>query len=351
MRSRSCSRSSSSPTAAGSSAATSRDGGGPEHAADDRGGLKRALLVRRQEVDSRGERGVHRVGQAVRAAGSPSVRVRAISSRKNGLPSARATISACSRLPRPCSSSRPTSCALSSASSGSTTRPVKLRRPPPQVGRRVVSSGRAVQSRRTGPAAWLATSSSSSRTAASAHWTSSTSTIVGARDASAEKNARHARCVSARTSCAFRCERSIGARPMLAVRNAASSSGASAPAAARTAAAALDTCARAVSACSSSRDCGERLQHLGERPVADAVAVGETAAADDAGLRRRGLEARQQLADQPALADARLAVERDEVRAAPPRPRAGRSSSSSSSSRRRPTSGARVPDSVPSVIG
>ena len=58
-----------------------------------------------------------------------------------------------------------------------------------------------------------------------------------------------------------------------------------------------------------------RLEHLGQRPVADAVAVGEAAAAHDVRRRRRGLEPREQLADEAALADAGLAVERHEMRA------------------------------------
>ena len=59
------------------------------------------------------------------------------------------------------------------------------------------------------------------------------------------------------------------------------------------------------------RDAGEALQDLGERPVGDAVAVGEAAPDEDP----RALEPREQLAHEPALADAGVAVDRDELRA------------------------------------
>ena len=59
-------------------------------------------------------------------------------------------------------------------------------------------------------------------------------------------------------------------------------------------------------------DPGRGLHHLGERPVRDALAVGEAAA----GEHGRALEARDELAREPALADARLAVDREQVRAA-----------------------------------
>ena len=83
----------------------------------------------------------------------PAPRVRAISSRKNGLPSARATIAACSPSSPLPSSSSSASALLSAVSSGSTASPVKRIRPPPQVGCRDVSSGRAVHSTKTGPEA------------------------------------------------------------------------------------------------------------------------------------------------------------------------------------------------------
>ena len=59
------------------------------------------------------------------------------------------------------------------------------------------------------------------------------------------------------------------------------------------------------------RDPGRDLDHLGERPVGDALAVGQAAAGED----RRALDAREELAREPALADAGLAVDREQVRA------------------------------------
>ena len=54
-------------------------------------------------------------------------------------------------------------------------------------------------------------------------------------------------------------------------------------------------------------DPGRRLDHLGERPVGDALAVRQTAA----GEHGRALEPGDELADEPALADAGLAVDRE----------------------------------------
>ncbi len=58
-------------------------------------------------------------------------------------------------------------------------------------------------------------------------------------------------------------------------------------------------------------DAGRRLDHLGHGPVGDALAVGERAAEEGAHALERGGE----LADEPALADAGIAVDREEVRA------------------------------------
>ena len=59
-------------------------------------------------------------------------------------------------------------------------------------------------------------------------------------------------------------------------------------------------------------DSGRRLHHLGERPVRDAFAVGQAASHQHG----RALEARDELAREPALADARVAVEGEERGAA-----------------------------------
>ena len=58
-------------------------------------------------------------------------------------------------------------------------------------------------------------------------------------------------------------------------------------------------------------DPGRRLHHLGERPVGDPLAVGQAAA----GQHGRALERADELTDKAALADPRLAVNGDEVRA------------------------------------
>ena len=56
---------------------------------------------------------------------------------------------------------------------------------------------------------------------------------------------------------------------------------------------------------------GGGLDHLGQRPVGDAFSVGQAAAAEHG----RALEAADELARQAALPHARLAVDRDQVRA------------------------------------
>jgi len=60
------------------------------------------------------------------------------------------------------------------------------------------------------------------------------------------------------------------------------------------------------------RDPGRALDHLGERPVGDALAVGKA----PAGEHGRALERVRELARQTALADPGLAVDREQVRAA-----------------------------------
>src|SRR5262249_61080756 len=57
------------------------------------------------------------------------------------------------------------------------------------------------------------------------------------------------------------------------------------------------------------RDPGSGLDHLGERPVGDAFAVRERTAGEDGDA----LHAGDELAQQPALPDAGLAVDREDV--------------------------------------
>src|SRR5439155_6745415 len=59
-------------------------------------------------------------------------------------------------------------------------------------------------------------------------------------------------------------------------------------------------------------DPGGGLDHLGERPVRDPLAIGEAAAGQHDGA----LDSLDELACEAALADARLAVDRDEMDAA-----------------------------------
>src|SRR5262249_29871400 len=57
---------------------------------------------------------------------------------------------------------------------------------------------------------------------------------------------------------------------------------------------------------------GGHLHHLGDRPVRDAFAVGQSSAGEDRG----SLDSLEEIAREPALADAGLAVDREDVRAA-----------------------------------
>ena len=88
------------------------------------------------------------------------------------------------------------------------------------------------------------------------------------------------------------------------------------------------------------------LDHLGERPVRDPTAVGE--AASRASLRggRLVLEDGPQLADEPRLADAGVAHDRDQMRLSVAPPRAGKSRAGARSrarARRRPRAGPPTP--------
>ncbi len=59
------------------------------------------------------------------------------------------------------------------------------------------------------------------------------------------------------------------------------------------------------------RDSGGRLDHLGQRPVRHALAVGQRATGEDRGA----LDSREEFPDQTALANARLPVDSEDVRA------------------------------------
>ena len=87
-------------------------------------------------------------------------------------------------------------------------------------------------------------------------------------------------------------------------------------------------------------DAGLRLDHLAERPVADAFAVGQRASLPPGRQLPAALDRLEELVDETALADSRHADERDELRRACRRARSN-ASTSCSSSRSRPTSGVR----------
>ena len=143
---------------------------------------------------------VARHRSAVRTMRPSSIRWRTISSRKNGLPSARSSMA--SRI-EPGSSSTVSrnsmSRAASSCASGSRKIDEKLRLPPPQAACRCASSGLAGHRKSNGPAVLSASSSSRSSRASSAQWMSSTTAIAGRFAARPVKKARHASCVSRRT--------------------------------------------------------------------------------------------------------------------------------------------------------
>ena len=129
------------------------------------------------------------------------------------------------------------------------------------------------------------------------------------------KNARQASWVSARSSCAPR-DGSVSPRATLAARTPASSARLARSGGRERSRGRLGHARPRVLRGVGVEHLRVRLDDLGQRPVADPVAVGEAAPAHDPVRRRAGLEGREQLAHQPALADARLAVDRDEVRTA-----------------------------------
>ena len=141
-----------------------------------------------------------------------------------------------------------------------------------------MSSGRAMQSSRIdAPEERSATCSIRSRNVSSPHWMSSKTTTSGRSAAACSSVLRKAQAISS-----------------------ADVAASLSPSSERIAAAAA----------SSGRQHVELLQHLDDRPVGDPLAVGEAAAADD-----RRVDRRQQLRDQPRLADAGVADDRHQLAA------------------------------------
>src|SRR5439155_17461128 len=97
-------------------------------------------------------------------------------------------------------SSTSTNRSASAAVRGSSEMLEKFRLPPPQPGRRAVSSGRDGQMYSTGPSTRSASSSSTSNKARPAQRMPSITTTRGRRAENAEKNERHAALVSDRTA-------------------------------------------------------------------------------------------------------------------------------------------------------
>ena len=223
------------------------------------------------------------------------------------------------------------------AESGESETVSALRLPPPQPGRRSSSSGRAVQTTRSGtPVAQSTRWSTKSSRPSSAQWRSSKTSTSGRCSASASKKRRHAANASRRrspASCRGPAEPDERAEVLVHPRASTSSS--------TTASTAVASLAAAASASSRLEDPGLGLHHLAERPEADAFAVGQRAAlAPGDELADRSSSAAQSSTEEPALADPGRADQRDQLRRAlalrSARPRRG----AARARRSRPTSSA-----------
>ena len=224
-----------------------------------------------------------------------SISVATSSSTKNGLPSARSTTTsrreAGSSTPSSSSSSRP---APSGGRASSWSREPLCR--PAQPGRRSSSSGRAVASSSSGPSTWTTRVSSRSQRSSSAQCTSSIKhdgrplgdeSVEEVDPRVVEALARDERVqVFGRSQADREAEERVGAEP-------------------------LGDDLRRIAV----EDPEVLLEHLGERPVRDALAVGEAAAR--AAQRRRVLrrEPLPQLTDEARLPDAGVAEDRHQLRA------------------------------------
>ena len=239
------------------------NGSAMEHLTFDRAAVDDGSLVLAERVETRLEhrldrrRDLDRLARVCRASVTSS-------SRKSGLPSAVARI----RDLVSGSSSTPTSrlsasSAAMSAASGSSRTEVAFSLPPPQPGRASRSSGRAMQSRKIGTSRdQSATCSTRSWSGGSAQCRSSSTTTSGRSCASRSKSARVESCVSAGDE--------------------------------RIASSGIDA---------------KLDEHLDEREVGDALAVGERATASDRGDAGNVVE---EVRDEPRLPDAGRADHREE---------------------------------------
>ena len=252
---------------------------------------------RGQPVDARGDQRLQRVGDplACRRAGArracaPSPRRRA------GCPRSSRARPRCRSAGRAAAVSASTSSALSSGCSGSSSSVVARTRPPPQVGRTSRSSRRARQTiRRSGASRTEAARCSiSSSSGSSPQCTSSkTSTSGCACGELLRPRARGPGDLLLRALALDGLEHADGEPEQVGDRLVL----------AAVAQLLLRVVERVVVG-----DAGRRLHHLRERPVRDAFAVRQ-AAADEHG---RALEPGDELAREPALPDAGVAVDREE---------------------------------------
>ena len=229
--------------------------------------------------------------------------------------------------------------AVSSSESGESDTVTALRLPPPQPGRRSSSSGRAVQTTSSGtPVAQSTSSSTKSSRPSSAQCRSSKTSTSGPRSASPSKKRRHAANASARRVAAAR----RSPRDRRAAAGEPSTQAASASAherrhrsrqlgAYRLGVVASRGCRPAPSPSPPS------AQYATPSPYGRRAAL---APDDQLGV---VVDDREQLADEPALADSRHADERHELWRALLARRGRARSRRSSSSRSRPTSGDAAP--------
>ena len=241
-----------------------------------------------------------------------SISIRTYSSAQSGLPPTSASSSACtSAWSTARSSSAPSSRAVCSSLSGESEIVVAFRLPPPQPGRRASSSGRAVAITSSGTSALRSTSSS----------TKSSSAVVGPVQVLEDEHERPV--------LGHRLEEAPpgGELPLAPLLRGALGADPDEPAQVRLDPARLglvrderlhgdrELRLRIVGRVGREH-AGLRLHHLRRRPERHALAVGQRAAAapeHEVGL---GVERGRELRDEPALADARDADERDELRRA-----------------------------------
>ena len=255
------------------------DGALPEDAADHRGALQQLLLRRRQRVDARGDERLDRVRDVVAhplALGEHPQRLLEEERVALGLVEhERALLRQAGCRARPSASS-----SLSSGVSGASSIAAERRLPPPHDGRSSSSSGRVTQTMRSGASRTArAMCSITCSSGSSAQWMSSNTSTSGCMLANSSAHARAAQRSSSRL-----CSRSLA--PI-----------SPAAAASRSAIASLSQHARSFSNASpigsSSAIPADCLDHLGERPVRDALAEGQASGRAGSSRARRSRRTRR----------------------------------------------------------